>query len=313
MPPVQRGQRAQAPVRTLAASLLRRRRRTVSNGRRLPDPLGGVQALPRRGRAAPARLSRMPDLTLAEFVDLYLERHAAGARRRTIGSLRQRLGYATRDYGDVPLRELERMVGRARRLAGARSPTARATASLGALRQTLAAAVPLGLHEREPGEAARPEPRSRRRGTIRAYTLAELDAIAAELSRAVPAAAGVRRRDRAPARGVGGARAARRRPPRRDPERAPHRLRRRGRRARQDEPHPPAGPALAPGARRARRAPAAARHAAAVPGPGGRAARASTTSAAASGARRSRRRASHSPPASTTCARRSPRTPSPPA
>jgi hypothetical protein len=50
------------------------------------------------------------ELTLAEFVDLYLERHAAGTRTRTIGTLRQRLGYATRDFGDVPLRDLERMV-----------------------------------------------------------------------------------------------------------------------------------------------------------------------------------------------------------
>jgi hypothetical protein len=51
------------------------------------------------------------ELTLTEFVDLYLERHAAVVRSRTIGTLRQRLGYATSAYGDVPLAELERMSG----------------------------------------------------------------------------------------------------------------------------------------------------------------------------------------------------------
>jgi hypothetical protein len=53
--------------------------------------------------------SPMPDLTLGEFAPLYGERHAANVRPRTIRALRQRLGYATRAFGDVPLRDLERM------------------------------------------------------------------------------------------------------------------------------------------------------------------------------------------------------------
>src|SRR4051794_2278791 len=53
----------------------------------------------------------MPELTLAELVDLYLERHAATRTSRTIGTLRERLVHATRPYGTVRLRDLERMGG----------------------------------------------------------------------------------------------------------------------------------------------------------------------------------------------------------
>jgi hypothetical protein len=42
-----------------------------------------------RGEPAP-----MPELTLAEFVPLYLEHHAASVRPRTILELRKRLRYA---------------------------------------------------------------------------------------------------------------------------------------------------------------------------------------------------------------------------
>src|SRR5262245_55272628 len=50
-----------------------------------------------------------PDRTLSKFVDLYLDRHAVIRRSKTITTLRERPGYATRAYGDVSLRELERM------------------------------------------------------------------------------------------------------------------------------------------------------------------------------------------------------------
>ena len=42
-------------------------------------------------RGDPAAL---PELTLAELVELYLERHAVAVRGRTIAILRERLGYA---------------------------------------------------------------------------------------------------------------------------------------------------------------------------------------------------------------------------
>src|SRR5215211_9545023 len=53
----------------------------------------------------------LPELTLGEFVELYLERHGASVRPRTIATLRERLRYAVTAYGSVPLRDLERMSG----------------------------------------------------------------------------------------------------------------------------------------------------------------------------------------------------------
>src|SRR4051794_14495228 len=59
-----------------------------------------------RGERAP-----MPELTLAGLVEVYLERHAASVRPRTVATLRERLAHAVRAFGDVPLRDLERMAG----------------------------------------------------------------------------------------------------------------------------------------------------------------------------------------------------------
>src|SRR5829696_5533958 len=44
-----------------------------------------------------------PELTLAELVELYLERHAAAVRPRTIATLRDRLRHAVAAFGDAPL------------------------------------------------------------------------------------------------------------------------------------------------------------------------------------------------------------------
>src|SRR5215208_417414 len=52
-----------------------------------------------------------PTLTVAELVPIYLERHGATVRPRTILTLRERLRYAVDAYGDVTLRDLERMSG----------------------------------------------------------------------------------------------------------------------------------------------------------------------------------------------------------
>src|SRR5688500_14783981 len=51
------------------------------------------------------------ELTLAEFVPLYLERHTATVRPPTIATLTKRLTHATRAFGTIPLAELERMSG----------------------------------------------------------------------------------------------------------------------------------------------------------------------------------------------------------
>lgn len=121
-----------------------------------------------------------PELTLAVLVDLYLERHAATRRARTIATLRERLRHATGAYGSVPLRELERMSGE---LADwqARLPERSRYGIVQALRQTLEAAVRWGYMSRNPARLAGPNPQPAPRA-VRAFTLAEVDAIAAELS-----------------------------------------------------------------------------------------------------------------------------------
>jgi integrase len=129
-----------------------------------------------RGDPAPA-----PDLTLAEFVPLYLERHGAnGVRQRTIDALRWRLGVATTAYGDVTLRDLERMSGE---IAAWRTtlPERSRFAITAALRQALGAAVRWGYMTANPavlaGQNRQPTPRA-----VRIYSRDELDALAAELS-----------------------------------------------------------------------------------------------------------------------------------
>jgi integrase len=122
----------------------------------------------------------MPELTLADLADLYLDRHAVNVRARTITALRERLAYATKAYGNVPLRDLERMSGD---LATWQTqlPKRSRYAIMSALRQTLAAAERWGYMTRNPARLAgrNPPPPPR---TVRAYTTGELDAIAIELS-----------------------------------------------------------------------------------------------------------------------------------
>jgi integrase len=129
-----------------------------------------------RGDTAP-----MPDLTLAAFVPLFLDRHAAtGVRPRTVSDLRKRLGYAVRAFGDVPLRDLERMGGEVAAWQ-ATLPERSRYGIVGALRQAMGAAVRWGYVSANPavlaGRNRQPSPRG-----VRAFTRAELDAIAAELS-----------------------------------------------------------------------------------------------------------------------------------
>ena len=128
-----------------------------------------------RGEPAP-----LPELTFSAFVALYLERHSADVRPRTIATLTERLRHAERRFGDVPLRELERMTDE---IAGwqAKQPDGVRYGRTGALRQVLEAAVRWGHITRNPAKLAgrngQPAPR-----TIRLFSRDELDAIALELS-----------------------------------------------------------------------------------------------------------------------------------
>ena len=111
------------------------------------------------------------DLTLNELVELYLERHVANVRPRTIATLTERLRHAERAFGNVPLRELERMAGDIA-VARAADASPRPHASMPRRRR------PLGPPRRTPVAGRNPQPPPR---AIRAYGRDELDAIAAEL------------------------------------------------------------------------------------------------------------------------------------
>jgi integrase len=121
----------------------------------------------------------LPELTLVELVDVYLGRHEATRRARTITILRERLAYATDAYGDVPLRELERMAGDLADWQATLTERSR-YGIMQALRQTLAAAVRWGYMTRNPAALAGPNPQPPPR-TPDPFTLTEVDAIAAEL------------------------------------------------------------------------------------------------------------------------------------
>src|SRR5829696_708361 len=111
MPPIQRGQAYRVGpnkwgVRYYDANGERRRKSpfptksaALTHYREVIEPM-------LRGEPA-----QVPDLTLREFVPLYLERHAPNVRPKTLITLRERLAYASRAFGDVPLREFERMSG----------------------------------------------------------------------------------------------------------------------------------------------------------------------------------------------------------
>jgi integrase len=122
----------------------------------------------------------LPNLTLAEFIPLYLERHAASVRSRTITTLRERLPHAVRAFGAVPLRDLERMSGELATWQ-AKLPERSRYGIVQALRQALEAAVRWGYLSQNPAKLAgrnrQPAPRA-----VRVFTRDELDAVAAELS-----------------------------------------------------------------------------------------------------------------------------------
>jgi integrase len=121
------------------------------------------------------------ELTLSDLTDRYIARHEKIRQPRTIATLRERMKRPLDEYGDVTLAELE---GMSDDLAEWRTtlPPRYAHKVVGALRQVLAAGVRWRLLERNPaadaGENPEPAPRP-----VRAYTLAELAAISAELSK----------------------------------------------------------------------------------------------------------------------------------
>ena len=179
-----------------------------------------------RGEVAPAA-----DLTLAELVELYLERHAASVRPRTIETLRERLRHALAASGTSPSASWSGCL--ARSPPGRRSsPRGRATDRAGAQANAQRRRT-LGSDREEPSEARRSQPpalAARGAGLHPRGDRRDRRGAAARLS----TAARLRGGDRAAARGVAGAGAARHRSLGFSAHRPPHRLQRRGGRAGQD-------------------------------------------------------------------------------
>jgi integrase len=132
----------------------------------------------------PAAHRRRPvdarELTLRELTDRYLARHVTIRSPRTIASLRERMRRPLVEYGDVMLGELEAMSDD---IAEWRTtlPPRYAPKVMGAFRQVLAAGVRWRLLGSNPAVDAGPNPEIDP-SPVRPYTVAELDAIAVELS-----------------------------------------------------------------------------------------------------------------------------------
>jgi hypothetical protein len=309
MPPTQRGQAYKlGPGSGACATTTRHGVRR----RKSPFPTKSAALQHYREHIEPVLLGEpapLPELTLAEFVELYLERHAVGVRPRTIATLRERLG--TRCARSATCRCASWSDDRrARGVAGAAARARRATGSRRrcARRSTPRCAGDMSRNPaKDAGRNPKPSPRA-----VRAFTRAEVDAIALELSRST------RRCRRSPRRRPAARRSGRRSSAATSTA-APASCTSGARcRAARSSSSPrrsaAAGRCRCPArARRARRAAAAAGHAAAVAGARGRPAEHRQLPPAAVGARGRRLRRRDGRRGSTTCARRSPPTRSRPA
>jgi hypothetical protein len=100
--------------------------------------------------------------------ELAVALHRLGGRQRLHQTLRERLPHATRAFGDVPLRDLERMSGEIAAWQ-AKLPERSRYGIVQALRQTLEAAVRWGYMPSNPGKLAGPNRQPPPR-PVRAYS-----------------------------------------------------------------------------------------------------------------------------------------------
>jgi integrase len=181
MPPIQRGQAYRlAPgkwgLRYYDAEGVRRRKSPFASKSAALTHYRDVIEPQLRGEHAPA-----PDVTLSEFIDVYLERHAANVRRQTVDTLRDRLARAKTTFGTVPLSEIEHMTDEIAAWR-AKLPERSRHDYMRALRQVLDAAVRWKRITSNPAKLAGPNPKPSARA-VRAYTRGEVDAISPELSK----------------------------------------------------------------------------------------------------------------------------------
>lgn len=120
-----------------------------------------------------------PPVTLGEHVDRYLDVHAATRDPNTIRVLRERLRRPVAAFGDIQLRDLERMAGG---IASWRAtlPERSRYGVIQALRQALEAAVRWGDMDRNPPKLAGANPPPPPRG-VQMFTDDEIDRLAEEL------------------------------------------------------------------------------------------------------------------------------------
>ena len=121
------------------------------------------------------------DITLAELVDTFLERHGKAAKPATIETLRWRLKRPLDDYGTTRLADLEHMTDEIAAFA-ASLPDRFRYSVMSALRQALAAGVRYGYITTNPAKLAGANPMPTPRA-VRVYTPKELDKITHELDR----------------------------------------------------------------------------------------------------------------------------------
>jgi integrase len=120
-----------------------------------------------------------PDRKLSEFVQEYLAAHKVGREPSTIRTLKERLGYATKAFGDVNLRDLEHRAAEVAKWTTT-LPAGSRYGIVQAFRQAVAAAIRWGYMATNPVKAAgkNPQPPA---AAVEPLTPAEVESVAVEL------------------------------------------------------------------------------------------------------------------------------------
>ena len=119
------------------------------------------------------------DVTLRDLTATFLDRHGKVTSPRTVRTIRERMQRPLAEFGDTPLRDLERMTDEIAAFMATLPERFRHPVML-AFRQTLNAGVRYGYLTKNPAKLAGTNPAPPPRG-VRVFTPAELNAVAQEL------------------------------------------------------------------------------------------------------------------------------------